>query len=243
MDFYLGTHKVNHAKYFDRCFISVNVLRNRKSDFEVNTWILDSGAFTEISTYGHYRYGVSEYAKQIERWKVCGNFEYAVCQDYMCEAFILKKTGLTIKQHQELTIQRYDELLQLTDVPILPVLQGYEPNDYVSHIDQYGSRLYENMRVGVGSICKRNSNPRAIANVLEVIKRKRPDLRLHGFGLKTTALANAYVLSLLHSADSMAWSFRARHNGGNANGLQEALDFVVDIERIQGKKGHQFNLG
>lgn len=41
--------------------VSVNQLRKRKSDFEVGTWIMDSGAFTEISRYGHYRFSTEEY--------------------------------------------------------------------------------------------------------------------------------------------------------------------------------------
>jgi hypothetical protein len=239
--FYLGTHKVNHARYFDKSFISINVLRNRKSDFFVNDWIMDSGAFTEISTYGYYRNDVSEYANHINRWRVCGNLEFAVTQDYMCEPFILNKTGLTVKEHQRLTIERYDNLVKLSEVSVLPVLQGYQPNEYQEHLYQYGDRLKIGMRVGVGSVCKRNSKPKQIVKVLEAIKMIRPDLKLHGFGLKITSLANNYILSLLYSSDSMAWSYSARMNGGNANGLQEALDFLKQIEKIKGTKAHQFN--
>lgn len=242
MEFYIGTHKVNHAKHFDRCFISVNVLRNRKSDFEVNDWILDSGAFTEISTYGYYRHDVVDYANQIERWKLCGNLELAVCQDYMCEPYLLERIDASVGEHQRWTIQRYDKLVRLIDVPIMPVLQGYEPEEYVNHLRQYGNRLALGMRVGVGSVCKRNSKPQEIINVLQAIKLARPDLRLHGFGLKITALANAYVLSLLHSADSMAWSYRARRNGRDANSLEEARLFVGEIEKVQGTKPHQMSL-
>jgi len=238
--FYIGTHMVNHAEHFDQCFISINVLRKRKSDFTVNDWIMDSGAFTEISTFGHYRFPVEDYASDINRWKICGKLEYAVCQDYMCEPFIIEKTGLDIAEHQRLTIERYDSLIPLTDVPILPVLQGYVSTDYLKHLEMYGNRLLIGCRVGVGSICKRNSSPKEIAIILELIKRDRPDLRLHGFGLKTTALANAYICSLIYSADSMAWSYRARRNGGNANGLKEALDFITEIKRVEAKKPHQF---
>src|SRR5690242_1788010 len=104
--------------------ISVNRLRNRKSDFEVNEWVLDSGAFTEISRFGHYRNSVQIYAEEIKRWKTCGQLVGAVSQDFMTEPFILEKTGLTVKDHQRLTIERYDELLQCdTGVYILPVLQ------------------------------------------------------------------------------------------------------------------------
>lgn len=240
MKFYIGTHMVNHAKHFERCFISINILRKRKSDFTVNDWIMDSGAFTEISTHGHYRFPIEVYASEINRWKLCGNLECAISQDYMCEPFILKKTGMSIGEHQRLTIERYDALKPLINTPIMPVLQGYEPNSYVAHLRLYGDRLEPQMRVGVGSVCKRNANPIEVVMVLDAIKRERPDLRLHGFGLKTTALANSYICSLLYSADSMAWSYRARRNGGNANGLKEALDFVAEIKKIEAKKPHQF---
>jgi hypothetical protein len=45
--------------------ISINRLRNRKSGFEVNEWICDSGAFTELSRFGHYRHSVQSYAEDI----------------------------------------------------------------------------------------------------------------------------------------------------------------------------------
>jgi len=249
MQFYLGTHVLSHPFHFQRCCISVNrlwrydkygILHRRVSDFLVNDWIMDSGAFTEISTYGKYRFPIEDYAIQVNRWRVCGNLELAVAQDYMCEPSILTKTGLTVEKHQKLTIERYDALINITDVPIMPVLQGYDPQEYVNHVEMYEDRLHYGMRVGVGSVCKRNSNPQSIVAILEAIKNARPDLRLHGFGLKTTALANLYILSLLHSADSMAWSYRARRNGSNRNGLQEAKAFVTEINQIQGSKPHQF---
>lgn len=67
--------------------------------------------------------------------------------------------------------------------------------------------------MGVGSVCKRNSDPDAIQWVLTCIKQVRPDLRLHGFGLKLTALRVPAIRELLHSSDSMAWSFHERKNG------------------------------
>lgn len=244
MIFYTGIHVLSIAPHLERCCISINRLvkdgRDRQSDFLVNNWILDSGAFSEISSYGFYRSPVNEYARRINRWAKCGNLELAVSQDYMCEPFILNKTGLTIAEHQRLTIQRYDELISLTSVPIMPVLQGYAPSDYVNHLHQYGNRLKPNMRVGVGSVCKRNGKPDAIVNVLQAIKQERPDLKLHGFGLKTTALENNYILSMLYSADSAAWSYAARRQGLNRNGAKEAIDFTYKIEHKSGRKFHQF---
>jgi hypothetical protein len=65
--------------------ISVNRLRNQKSDFTVQDWMMDSGAFTELARFGHYRYSVQEYADSIIQWKSCGNLMAAVSQDYMTE--------------------------------------------------------------------------------------------------------------------------------------------------------------
>jgi hypothetical protein len=75
-------------------------------------------------------------------------------------------------------------------VYILPVLQGYQPTEYVAHLHQYGDRLGAGMWVGVGSVCKRNSKPEQIEAIVSAIKQERPDLRLHLFGIKLTALKN-----------------------------------------------------
>jgi hypothetical protein len=222
---FVGLHQPSDAKHFDAAFVSVNRLRNRKSDFKVGDWIMDSGAFTEIATHGRYRESVDGYVEQIERWSKCGNMLAAVSQDYMCEAWILEKTGLTIADHQRLTIERYDAIQSKTSVYIMPVLQGFDPGDYVAHVRAYGERLTNGMWVGVGSVCKRNGDPSAIYDVLSAIKKVRPDLRLHGFGLKTTALSDGGVFDLLHTADSMAWSFAARKQGRNANDYREAQNF------------------
>ena len=59
--------------------------------------------------------------------------------------------------------------------------------------------------------------------------RQAKELRLHGFGLKTTALANPLIVSMLETADSMAWSFHARINGRNANDWREAKAWAENI--------------
>jgi hypothetical protein len=224
VDFFTGNHQPSDAKHFDRAFVSVNRLRGRRSGFEVKDWIMDSGAFTQILKHGGYTEGVEVYAAEIKRWSTNGNLLAAVAQDYMCEPQMLAITGKTVAEHQQLTIERYDKLLACDTggVYILPVLQGYAPEDYVRHIEMYGDRLKPGMWVGVGSVCKRNGDPRAIERVLFGIKQARPDLRLHGFGVKTTALSSPLVTELLHTADSMAWSFAARREGRNPNDWREA---------------------
>ena len=227
MRFFVGLHQPADTKHFDGSFVSVNRLRTRKSPLEIGDWIMDSGAFTTIATHGGYPYPVSEYAEQIRKGKGSGNLLAAAAQDYMCEPVMLERTGLTVADHQRLTIERYDALLaEDTGVYILPVLQGYEPSEYVEHIRQYADRLKPGMWVGVGSVCKRNGNPSAIAAVLYSIKKERPDLLLHGFGLKATAFGSSLITRLLHSADSMAWSYAARREGRNQNDWREAKKWI-----------------
>lgn len=233
MRFFVGLHQPADAARIGPGFISVNRLRSRKGPFEVGDWIMDSGAFSTIATHKGYPLPVSEYAEQIRRWKGNGNLLAAVAQDWMCEPHMIAKTGLDIVTHQLLTIARYVELLKHdTGVYIMPVLQGYAPEDYVRHLGMYGDKIGYGAWVGVGSVCKRNSDPRVIERVLWAIKEARPDLKLHGFGLKSTALSSALVVSLLHTADSMAWSFAARKQGRNANDWREAAAYVERINSV-----------
>jgi len=230
MRFFIGLHQPSDAQHFDAAFISVNRLGPRKA-FAVKDWIMDSGAFTEIARHGHYRNSVDTYAKEIVRWTGNGNLLAAVSQDFMCEPFVLERTGKTAEEHQRMTVERYDALAPIQSATyVMPVLQGYTPNEYVQHIEMYGDRLQDGMWVGVGSVCKRNSKIRSIEAVLLAIHHRRPDLRLHGFGLKNTALSSGLVRMLLYSADSMAWSFSARKQGRNANDWREAKQWMEKIE-------------
>ncbi len=232
MRFFVGMHQPADAKHVDGAFISFNRIRDRKSAFAVGDWIMDSGAFTMIATHGRYLDPPAVYAAQIKRWSMNGNLLAAVAQDYMCEPVMLAKTGLTVEDHQRLTIERYDALISedVGGVYIMPVLQGYAPVDYLRHLKMYGDRLVPGAWVGVGSVCKRNGNPMSVLMVLMAIKHARPDLRLHGFGLKTTALLSAAIRALLHTADSMSWSFAARKQGRNANDWREALSYQQTIQ-------------
>jgi len=237
--FYIGLHHPCLAQHFERCFISVNTLRPRKGPFRVLDWIMDSGAFSEVFNHGGYRRGVEEYAAQIARWSGVGSLLAAVSQDYMCEPIVLAKTGLTVAHHQALTIERYDALLQELlalgcRTYVMPVLQGYELEEYVAHVRAYGARLAPGAWVGVGSVCKRNGRPEAIAAILAALLDVRPDLRFHGFGVKLTALAESGVRDRLYSSDSIAWSYEARKKGRDANGPTEALRYAGKVRALWG---------
>jgi hypothetical protein len=234
MRFYVGLHHPGDARHFGRAFISVRRLIGRKAPIGAGAWIMDSGGFSTIGKHGGYPEGVEAYAAEIRRW-AGPSLIAAVTHYFMCEPHMIARTGLSIVQHQELTIERYDGLrgCDLGGVYLLPVLQGQVPEGYAEHVRAYGERLPIGAYVGVGSICRRNGRPEEIVGILEAILAVRPDLRLHGFGLKTTSLCNASVRERLHSADSMSWSFAARRQGRDANSWREAARFVDRIEALE----------
>lgn len=238
MMFFVGLHQPSDAAHIGRSFISVNRVWGRKKPVPAPEWIMDSGAFTEIATHGHYRNGPEVYAAEVNRLAgINPGMIAAVSQDWMCEPWMVEKTGLTVAEHQRLTIERYDVLVKLIHrIYLMPVLQGYTVEDYLRHLDMYGDRLKPGAWVGVGSVCKRNGDPIQIENILSAIRDKRPDLCLHGFGLKTTALASGLIRKCLYSADSMSWSFAARRQGRNANDWREAAAFAnsIDTMPVQG---------
>lgn len=240
--FFIGWHHPNNGdsgtRHFDYCCISVNSLLDRKSSFSVKKWLLDSGAFTRIS--GLYRYkghlSTKRYVREILRWKDNGKMLAAVSQDYMCEPLVLKNTGLDIATHQKLTIHRYDRLKTLLrdkNVYLMPVLQGWTPENYVQHLHNYGDRIAQNAWVGVGSVCKRQGKPEEIASILRAILKIRPDLRLHGFGVKKTALQYPPVWEMLYSADSQAHGLskgRGKNKYVDSHNPLQALEYAKSIQ-------------
>jgi hypothetical protein len=236
MMFFVGMHQPSDAGRVRGAFISIHRLKKRRSTFPARRFIIDSGGFQSIRLHGGYPLNPWFYAQQVKRWKglMGKKLLAAVSQDYMCEPAMILKTGLSIPEHQRLTIQRYDDLMacDLGGAYLMPVLQGYEPKDYVAHLKMYDERLKRRAWVGVGTLCKRQINMGDIEDILMAVKLYRPDLRLHGFGIKTTALESEIVRDLLFSADSMAWSWHARMHGRDGNSAAEAARFADKISAM-----------
>ena len=134
-------------------------------------------------------------------------------QDFMCEPLILNSTGLTVEAHQELTTSNYlalSEALQGSGLYVMAVIQGFAPEQYAAHVRDLSPHLETGAWVGVGSVCKRQGQPALLSAILTAILREREDLKLHGFGVKTTALQKADISERFHSVDSMAWSYAGR---------------------------------
>jgi hypothetical protein len=113
--FFLGLHQPGDARHFRFACVSINRLWRRKKPLPRKCLVLvDSGAFTVLDKFGHYpeSHSVERYAFRLWQLWTLGivHIMAAVAQDYMCEARITAKTGLTVEDHQRLTVERYDAL-------------------------------------------------------------------------------------------------------------------------------------
>lgn len=191
-------------------FVSIRRLRQiKKWPRASGPWALDSGGFTELDSRGRWEVPPHRYAAETSRARdEIGHLAWAAPQDWMCEPVIRAKTGLTVAEHQQRTVDNWLALSTLLPGVFVPVLQGWDPDDYLRHHDLYASRgvdLASFPTVGLGTVCRRQDTATAAGIVGRLADR---GLRLHGFGIKTTGIAQ--YGDLLTSADSMAWSYAAR---------------------------------
>jgi hypothetical protein len=211
--FYLGAPE---PVWLERLDVPLFVSRNRllravgKFPRARVPWAMDSGGFTEVTMCGGWRVSARDFAREVNFFSTeIGGLDWAAPQDWMCEDIALAKTGRGVAEHQRLTLENLIELRTIAAwIHWVPVLQGRTIEDYLRHADAYeraGIDLARESRVGVGSICRRQSGVEA-ATILRVLARR--GLRLHGFGLSTLGLRQ--VCDEVASADSMAWSRVAR---------------------------------
>ena len=212
MKFYLGTNKANWLqKSTVPLFISHRTLkpiRTRKPS-KVD-WCLDSGGFTELTLHGEWKTSPEEYAFFANMYRNgFGRMQWASQQDWMVEDFMLTRTGRTLQDHQTLTVQNWLDLKRIApNFPFIPVIQGQTTEHYLDHVRQFkdaGVDLRTFDTIGIGSVCRRQASNEIEPIITEL---HAYGLSLHGFGMKTLGLRK--IAHKMRSADSMAWSFKAR---------------------------------
>lgn len=257
LKFYLGTHR---PTWLERTsvplFVSRHTMPKERFPRALGPWALDSGAFSELSMHGQWELTPGQYVAEVRRYAAeIGNMEWASIQDWMCEAEVLSRTGLTVRDHQEKTTSNYLKLREIApEIPWAPVLQGWTPGEYLDHVDLYASAGVELRSlpvVGVGSVCRRQNTMRVGFLLCDLYEAGFHNL--HGFGFKVSGLTSLLESSRgrdkpfpLASADSLAWSYQARREPAMpecrgeghkncANCLRFALDWrdrlMVSIER------------
>jgi hypothetical protein len=173
-------------------------------------WALDSGGFTELSMHGGWQTPASQYVDAVRRYQEIGYLQWAAPQDWMCEPWIVAKTGLSVVEHQKRTVYNYLELREHLNDAVIPVMQGWQLDDYHRIAEMYadaGVDLAAQKIVGLGSVCRRQGT-QEISDLITVLVQTY-GVRLHGFGVKTEGI-RSYGWQLA-SADSMAWTIQGRY--------------------------------
>ncbi|WP_275295201.1 hypothetical protein [Amycolatopsis sp. La24] len=240
MKFYLGTHQ---PAWLSRdlavpLLVSHRRLAGRRTlPRATGEWALDSGGFTELSLHGRWRSDARTYVAAVRRYAAeIGGMAWAAPQDWMTEAHVRARTGLSLRTHLLRTVRNYLQLRELApELPIIPVVQGDDVRDYHRCADSYerhGVDLTALPLVGVGSVCRRQHSGQVEQIVRSLHAR---GLRLHCFGVKTIGLAR--YGDAVGSSDSAAWSFSGRYLPGcapshrsEANCLTYALSWHARLQ-------------
>lgn len=245
MKFYLGSIRPNWLwNYEDGIpkFISRRTLSTYKNYHPAKVeWALDSGGFSELSLHGKWTVSPKQYCDEVVRFhNDIGSLNFAAIMDWMCEPFILNKTGFDVSYHQRKTVESYLELRHLnSDMRWMPVIQGFTQDEYMRCVDLYdkaGVDLTKQSVVGLGSVCRRQGTA-------EIFRISRTlynlGVPLHGFGVKIRGLQ--YINYYLKSADSLAWAFAASKlppmPGHTHKHCQNCYEFAVNWynTKIKGK--------
>lgn len=175
---------------------------------------LDSAGFVAMMLYWGYRWSLGDYVDFAGRAKPT----WWAAPDYCCEPEIARDRA-EVLERVERTVFKLDWARQVAAdrgvPPPMPVLQGWEPDDYLRCA---GMMPDLPALVGLGSVCRRPLGGRTgVLRVVAALDRALPrHVRLHLFGVKGSAITALAGHPRILSVDSAAWDVsarRQRHTG------------------------------
>lgn len=197
---------------------------------------MDSGGFQLIGQYGEYPFDNEEYLQYVKEMEP----DYVTALDYPCD-------GVDNEERIKRTVK--NDLYLLDNYkgggkPI-PVIQGYNIEEYKDCIDKLKNRGGIGEYMGVGSVCRRKNKE----EVYEILKlcNNMTGSKLHVFGLSLNHIKTPKIRGLVNSFDTMAWMYSSTrfgrpkvftgkrmvklHTKGPQNSEEENID--LDDEEIQ----------
>ena len=209
---------------------------------------LDSGGFVAMRRYGGYRWSVLDYIDLAVMLRPV----WWAAQDYACEPEIaadsrevarrIRSTVFTLGETFARVIHWNQELPGQPATAPMPVIQGWRPGDYRTCVKLMEDHVISDpaaaqilgsnewpATVGVGSVCRRNlTGPNNLYQVIDALENVLPShVRLHLFGVKSTAVAKLKDRPRVASVDSMAWNYAARREAF-ANRVPKTKELLCD---------------
>lgn len=186
--------------------------RDNEPWLAIQRLFIDSGGYSFMKGKGEYQTPPQAYARYIQRVRP----EAWAFRDFPCEPDVLEAHDRTVAEHQRMTTEAATELRNLAESRDLPgrpypVVQGWDVDEYLDHLDALRDHGLIDGCLAVGSVCGRE-NTEDVRSILKAIASEAPDLDLHGFGVKRPAiLDDDEVVELLDSADSQAFVKRGMY--------------------------------
>jgi hypothetical protein len=232
--------------YVPNVLISASVLWNpRDRRFQRlhtprhDSLFLDSGGYGFHRSYGEYPFPRERYVKLA---KEVGADLVAV-MDYPCERGVNRSMHSDNVDRVAATTDSARALMRShPEITWVPVIQGYDAEEYANCVSRYESMGLIRPFMAVGSLCTRKTAATTRA-VLRVIRRHLPDVRLHGFGVDLRLLKDREIRSILWSADTAAWKYNVgpgsegRRYPTNAQKPGNFVTYAAKVTRILSPKG------
>lgn len=171
---------------------------------------LDSAGYVAAVKYGDYRWSVSEYMDlaQAHPWAWYASMDYClepqVANDRPLRLLRMAATAQLLGQ--------CNREADLRGMPRpMPVIRGWNASEYEESASWLPLVKWPDL-VGVGSVCRRSLHgEHGIFNVVQTLDRVLPPhVKLHLFGVKSSALEAIGGHRRIAAVDSMAWDFGAR---------------------------------
>lgn len=222
-------------------FISFATKNNKPWDGIENLFLDSGGAPDTMKAWGgEYPTSDEEYLDYVEKYEP----EYFALRDYPCEKKLLREIDRTVEKNLEMTIDRHINLMDLLDdrdiksEPV-SVIQGKDTSDYLKCIEMFEDHNLITPYIGIGTLCGRSANE-VIKKVVKTVREQLPNKKIHGFGIKKSALKIGEIFRKLDSADSQAYEYNEQHSSrisGNKkkswlDSLHEYYHFKKDINKI-----------
>jgi len=130
---------------------------------EFRSVMLDSGAFGSAFWDGGYTYGTEDYLTVVQRVKP----EWWVTMDYPCEPNVLQ--DIPTRQRIDRTIENTATLSAAPLSGFLPVIQGWQIEDYLYCVERMEQADLIREVMGIGSICRRGKQEPIVAIIRQLI--------------------------------------------------------------------------
>lgn len=222
--FFFGVANGSGKKALEQLGRPVDVMINYASKYRTapkNTrWLfIDSGGFSFFFRLSDFPDGHDKYLEFVRRRLDRYENVLFANRDYPCEPEVRKKWGRTVRDNQMKTIQNQIEIMDLIDDQypelkghFVAVLQGWDLDDYLWHLDYMKEHGLLTEYLGLGTMCRRGQEKQIRRYILAIRQNAPKWVKLHAFGVKFGVLKYPDVREALYSADSNAYQYLISRN-------------------------------